>query len=48
MNRVQIKKILLKLYKRCEKFVYLRLRASRLKFYYGHLLYCREKDLRFL
>ena len=34
MNRVQIKK---KIFKRCEKFAYLRLRASRLKFYYGHL-----------
>ena len=39
---------LLKIFKRCEKFAYLRLRASRLKFYYGHLLYCREEELRFL
>ena len=41
MNHVQI-------FKRCEKFAYLRLRASKLKFYYGHLLYCREEELRFL
>ena len=40
--------MLFKILKRCEKFTYLRLWASRLKFYNGHLLYCREEELRFL